>query len=131
MMHVELCTPTMMVLQRSIDKIVAQGTHGSFCILPRHTDFLAVLVPGIVMLTEQNHEKLFACDHGLLVKQQQQVWISVDRAIEGNDLETLKDDVRAQFETYSESEKTCHAAVANLEATFLRRFLTLQRESDA
>ena len=128
MMNVQLCTPTLLVLQKPIDKIVAQGAHGSFCVLPRHTDYLAVLVPGILMLTDQGQEQLFACDHGLLVKQQQQVWISVDRAIEGTDLASLKDDVRQRFESHSESEKTCQAAVANLEATFLRKFLELQRE---
>ena len=128
-MNLQLSVPTEVLLNQSVSKIIAEGAHGCFCVLPRHTDFLAALVPGIMIFTDLSGKEIFfANDHGLLVKRQQEVFISSRRAIEGSDLGTLRQTVHKQFELLEESDRACQSAIASLEANFLRRFLEMQRE---
>jgi len=129
-MNVKLSTPTVMMIHRDFKKIVAEGTQGNFCVLPRHTDYLSSLVPGVLILTDEDDRVFyFAIDHGLLVKRGTEVFISVRRAIQGSNLEQLQEAVRNRFLRLDESEKACQTAVASLEASFLRRFLEMQWEA--
>ena len=45
MMKLTLNTPNEIMLDLVGTKVTAEGTHGSFCLLPRHVDFLAALQP--------------------------------------------------------------------------------------
>jgi len=129
MMTVKLSIPTSIVLQQPVTKVIAEGTHGNFCVLPKHTDFLSPLIPGILMLTELDGETIyFANDHGLLVKQGDVVSISVRRALRGTTLETLKQTVHDRFLQLDENDRACQTAVASLEASFLRKFFEMQSE---
>ena len=129
MMTVKLSIPTSIVLQQPVTKVIAEGIHGNFCLLPKHTDYLSPLVPGILMLTELNGEIIyFANDHGLLVKQGDVVSISVRRALRGPTLETLKQTVHDRFLQLDENDRACQTAVASLEASFLRKFFEMQSE---
>lgn len=127
-MNLKLSVPTSVLMQQPIAKILADGAHGSFCILPRHIDCLAALVPGIIVLTDPAGQELFfANDHGLLVKRGEAVMISARRAIQGSDLGSLRKTVHEQFLQLDESDRVCHSAIASLEASFLRRFLEMQQ----
>ena len=128
MIHVELSTPTDMVADGMYSKILADGVHGNFCVLPRHTDHLALLVPGILILIDDAQTEIyFACDEGLLVKRGQDVFISVRRAIRGDDIDSLRRTVHARFVRLNEADRSSQTAIASLEANFLRRFLEMQR----
>lgn len=129
MMRLKLSIPTSIILDQSVTKVIAEGTHGSFCILPRHTDFLSSLVPGILILNpDQDDPIYFASDHGLLVKRGGDVLISVRRALQGEDLESLKEAVHNQFLQLDENDRACQTAVASLEANLLRKFFEMQKE---
>lgn len=129
-MNIQLSIPTSVLLRKSVEKIVADGRHGNFCVLPRHTDYIALLVPGILVLTDESEsEAFFANDHGLLLKRGNDVFISVRRAIPGDSLESLKHTVEDRFVRLDESDRACQTAVASLEANFLRRFLAIQKGS--
>ena len=129
MMNVRLSVPTAELLNQSFVKVTADGAHGNFCLLPRHTDYLAPLVPGILILTDNDGNELyFANDQGLLVKQGNDVLISTRRAVQGNSLETLRQTVHDRFLRLDENERACQTAVASLEANFLRKFLEMQKE---
>ena len=43
--------PTEVVVDEPVTKIVAEAVNGSFCLKPRHTDFLTSLVPGLLSFT--------------------------------------------------------------------------------
>ncbi len=128
-MNVKLSVPIAVLLNQPVSKVIAESGNGSFCILPRHTDYLTALVPGIMILTDaEGGEIYFANDHGLLVKRGSDVVISARRAIRGSDLGSLRQTVHDEFKKLSENDRTCQSAVAGLEANFLRKFLAMQKE---
>jgi len=127
--NLKLSVPTAVLFNQPVTKILADGVHGCFCILPRHTDFLTALAPGIMIFSDaRENEIFFANDHGLLVKQGPDVFISARRAVQGSDLGSLRQTVHEQFELLDESDRVCQSAIASLEANFLRQFLEMQRE---
>ena len=128
-MNLKLSVPTSVLFNQAVVKIIAESVNGSFCILPRHTDYLTALAPGIMIFTEaEGKEICFANDHGLLVKRGSDVVISARRAIQGSDLGSLRQTVHEEFEKLSENDRTCRSAIAGLEANFLRKFLEMQKE---
>jgi F-type H+-transporting ATPase subunit epsilon len=56
------------------------------------------------------------------------VLVSVRRALGGTDLGQLRAGVEREFLTLDKNEQSVRAAVAKMEAGFLRRFASLQRE---
>ena len=128
-MNLKLSVPTSVLFNQAVVKIIAEAVNGSFCILPRHTDYLTALAPGIMIFTDaEGQEICFANDHGLLVKRGSDVVISARRAIQGADLGSLRQTVYEEFEKLSENDRTCRSAIAGLEANFLRKFLEMQKE---
>lgn len=125
-MHLKLLTPAKVMIDQPVKKIIAEGTHGSFCLLPQHIDFLAVLVPGLLTyLDEVGHERFAAVGEGVLVKQGEQVLVSSPQATVGGELQQLKAMVREKYAQQDEGQRAAHAASAKLEASFLRSFMDL------
>jgi F-type H+-transporting ATPase subunit epsilon len=126
-MQFKVLLPTEVVVDEPVCKIVAEAANGSFCLKPRHTDFLSALVPGLLSFTTPDEvEHFLAVDEGLLVKFGLEVSISSRQAVRGQQLEDLEALVRDRFELLDERERTARSAVARLESDFLRRFLLLE-----
>ncbi len=129
-MHLKLLLPTEVLVDEPATKVIAEGQNGYFCLLPRHVDFVAALVPGILYYTtRQGHERLVAVDEGTLVKCGDNVLVSTFSAIPGTDLATLQAAVAQTFRTLDEEERRARTALARLEAGTMRRFLELEKES--
>lgn len=119
--------PTEVVVDEPVRKIVAEAANGSFCLKPRHTDFLTALVPGILSFTASDEtEHFLAVDEGVLVKHGGEVLVSTRQAVRGLRLEELERLVRERFEMLDDRERTARSAVAKLESDFVRRFLLLE-----
>jgi F-type H+-transporting ATPase subunit epsilon len=128
-MRLKLLIPTQVVVDEKVNKIVAEGEHGGFCLLPRHVDFLASLVPGLLVFEEETgREQFVAVDEGVLVKRGAQVLVSTRQAIRGGDLEQLRKVVHDEFATLDDRERAANSAAAKLEASFLREYLELIEE---
>ena len=125
-MTLKILLPERVVLRETVDAVVAEGANGSFGLLPRHIDFVAPLVPGILAYRRDEEEAFVAVDEGVLVKCGDEVLVSVRDAVVGPDLESLEETVRTQFEERREEEKTMHSALAKLEAEVVRRFTELR-----
>lgn len=123
----QLMTPERKVVDRSVDKLIAEAGNGSFCIKPRHIDFLAGLVPGIFSYFTGEEEHLLAVSNGILVKKGEKVTVSVRHAIEGESLEMLETVVRKQFRILAEKEKETQIAIEKIQADFIQRFVELQK----
>lgn len=129
-MKLKLLTPTKVIIDQPVKKIIAEGEHGHFCLLPQHIDFLAALVPGLLSFEdEEKNEQFVAVDEGVLVKRGDEVLVSTRQATPGTNLEQLRDKVREEFATLDEAERAAHAATAKLEASFLRSYLEFTEES--
>lgn len=125
-MRLKVLMPTEVLVDEVVSKVIAEADNGHFCVLPKHIDFLAAVVPGILSYTlPDQQERFLAIDEGLLVKQRGEVLVSTHRAIAGADLGQLRQTVKAEIETQDERQRLCHSAIASLEANFLRRFLEL------
>lgn len=120
-MRLNVFLPTEILVDAEATKINAEGTHGSFCLLPRHIDVVAALVPGLVMFIDQHgQEQLLAVDEGILVKCGDEVRIATGRAVRGTDLTQLQHVIEAEFEALDEHERIARSALARLEANLVR-----------
>ena len=125
-MRLRVLIPPRVMLDEEVTKVVAEAENGNFCLLPRHADFLAALVPGLLSYTRPDGQEVFlAVDEGLLVKEGAFVSVSTQQAIAGGDLSTLRRRVQEEFVMLSERQRVYQSAAASLEATFLRGFLEL------
>lgn len=122
-MMVKVVLPSGVLLEQEAVKVVAEAQNGSFCILPRHVDFLAALVPGILALTQPSGEETFlAVDEGILVKRGPEVLVSTWNAVRGM-LGELRQAVREQFHELGEEEQKARSALDHLEASLVRQIL--------
>jgi len=119
--------PEKVLLRRRVKKIIAEGQSGSFGLLPRHVDFVEVLVPGILAFvpTGESDEVFVAVDDGLLVKCGREVRVSVRNAVIGPELGELEQTVRDRFEQIDAREQTMRTALAKLESEVIRSFIDL------
>jgi F-type H+-transporting ATPase subunit epsilon len=125
-MRLKVLLPTKVLVNEEVAKVIAEAENGSFCLLPRHIDFVTALAPGLLSFeTEEGGEEFLAVDAGILVKYGAEVLVSIRNAVRGLDLERLQQTVDEQFRALDEREKMTLAAVARLEANFIRRFIDL------
>lgn len=123
-MNLVLLTPTETVIETEVTRVTAEAENGSFCLLPRHIDFVASLVPGLLsfMEPEEEAERYVAVDEGILVKCGDDVFVSVRRAAGGAELEALERTVAEEFRQIDEHERSARSALARMEAGAIRRF---------
>lgn len=127
-MKLKVLLPAEVLIEETVGKITAEAVNGSFCLLPRHIDFVTALVPGLVSYeTEDGEEVFLAVDEGVLVKCADDVTISTRNAVKGLALGKLKKTLKDRFEVIDEHEKVVRSAMARIEAGFVRGFLELQR----
>jgi F-type H+-transporting ATPase subunit epsilon len=116
---------------RGVSRIVATSAAGSFALLPRRLDCVAVLVPGIftyavgadgVAAATGAADVYLAVDEGVLVKTGDDVLVSVRRAIAGATLTELRAAVTREFLTLDADERAARAAMRQLESGFIGRF---------
>jgi F-type H+-transporting ATPase subunit epsilon len=127
-MRLTVLLPTEILVDEEVAKVVAEAQNGSFCLLPRHIDFVAALVPGLLSFVKSadGAEEFLAADEGLLVKCGPQVLVSTRQAVRGGELGLLRETVEKTFKVLTDQEKRTRTALANLEANFIRRFLKLE-----
>ena len=125
-MRLQVLLPSRVLVDEPVRKVVAEAENGWFCLLPRHADFVAALVPGILIFTSTGGaESLVAIDHGMLVKCSAEVLVSAWRGARGGDLESLREVVAHEFLELDDRERTARSALARLEAGVVRRFVEL------
>jgi F-type H+-transporting ATPase subunit epsilon len=126
-MNLKVLLPAEVLVQEEVAKVTAEAHNGSFCLLPRHVDFVAALVPGILSFeTAGGREAFVAVDEGILVKCGEEVMVSTRNAMRGPDLGQLRRTVEERFKVLDDREKTARSAMVKIEAGFVRRFLEIQ-----
>jgi F-type H+-transporting ATPase subunit epsilon len=126
-MNLKVLLPAEVLVQEDVAKVTAEAHNGSFCLLPKHVDFVAALVPGILSFeTAGGREAFVAVDEGILVKCGEEVMVSTRNAMRGPDLGQLRRTVEERFKVLDDREKTARSAMVKIEAGFVRRFLEIQ-----
>jgi F-type H+-transporting ATPase subunit epsilon len=127
-MNLKVLLPTEVLIEEDVGKVTAEAHNGFFCLLPKHVDFAAAIVPGILSFeTAGGREEFLAVDEGILVKCGQEVLVSTRNAMRGPDLGQLRRTVEERFKVLDDREKTARSAMVKIEAGFVRRFLEIQR----
>jgi F-type H+-transporting ATPase subunit epsilon len=122
-MVLKVILPSGLLVEQEAVKVVAEAQNGSFCLLPRHVDFVAALVPGILAYTTPDGEETFlAVDEGILVKRDAEVLVSTWNAVAGK-LGELRQAVRRQFRELDEGERRARRALDRLEASLVRQIV--------
>jgi F-type H+-transporting ATPase subunit epsilon len=125
-MKLKVFLPTEVLVDEEVSKVTAEAEDGSFSLLPRHVDFVAALVPGILYLYSGQGEEFLALDGGILVKCSGDVMVSTRKAVKGENLGELRQVVEREFRTLDDREKKTRSVLAKLEADFARRFIDLR-----
>jgi F-type H+-transporting ATPase subunit epsilon len=119
-MKLKVILPMRIFLDQEVTKVTAEAANGSFCLLPKHIDFVAALVAGIISFESEKGEEYLAVDEGVLVKRASEVRVSTRRAVRSKDLGELKQIVKQEFRTLDEREKKTRTILAKLEADFAK-----------
>jgi F-type H+-transporting ATPase subunit epsilon len=126
-MNLKVLLPTGVLIEEEVTKVIAEAHNGFFCLLPKHVDFAAAIVPGILSFeTAGGREEFLAVDQGILIKCGQEVLVSTRNAVRGPDLGQLRRTVEERFKVLDDREKTARSAMVKIEAGFVRRFLEIQ-----
>ncbi len=126
-LRLRVLSPTEVLVDEAVAKVIADAADGCFCLLPRHVDFVAALTPGILsFFTHDGAEHFVALDEGTLVKCAREVLVSTFDGVRGDDLERLQATLRERLLDLDEHERTARTALARLEAGTIRRFMALQ-----
>lgn len=128
-MKLKVLLPTKILVDQEVTKVTAEAKNGSFGILPRHVDFVTILIPGVFSFETEEGEEFLAVAEGVLVKRGAEVIVSVRNAVRGKNLGELQSAVKEQFRTLDEQEKKTRTVIAKFEADFARRFLELEGSS--
>lgn len=130
-MRLQVLLPEQILIDREIMKVTAEAENGSFTLLPRHVDFVAALVPGILnFVTRDLEEEFLAVDEGVLVKCGPQVQVSVRNAVVGGELGELKQMIEERYRKIDEHEKKSRDALYKLEADLVRRFMEIGKDDN-
>ncbi|MXS80670.1 F-type H+-transporting ATPase subunit epsilon [Nitrosomonas eutropha] len=127
-MHVNLHLPTRLLFGCEAKQVFAEAENGAFAMLPNHTDFVAALLPSVLVITDaEGVELFFGIDQGVLVKHGHQVDIAVRRAVQSEDLVNLNNIIQTTFIEVDENERVARTALSRLEAGIVRRFSDLRK----
>lgn len=131
-MRLRVLLPTEVLVDEPVTKIVAEAYNGFFCLLPRHVDFVAALVPGILSYAPaEGGEALVAVDQGVLVKCAGQVMVSACDGLRGTDARALQSALEQMSAHLSDEERIARTGLARLEAGTLRHLLELEEQRRA
>lgn len=125
-MRLHVVTPASVVVDTSADKVSTEAANGAFTLLPRHVDFVAALVPGLLAYVVDDVERLVAIDGGILVKHDRTVHVATGEAIPGDDATDLQRALSSGLDERSEGERRTRAAIAHLETDAIRRLMELE-----
>ncbi len=128
-MRFSVLLPDSILFETDATKIVAEATDGSFALLPRHLDWVAPIVPSLVLVTElDGRETVIGTDEGMLVKCGAEVCLATRRAVVGDDLGTMRQTIATRFRSVDEHEAAARSALARLESGIVRRFVELEEK---
>jgi F-type H+-transporting ATPase subunit epsilon len=126
-LRLRVLLPTEVLVDEDVVKVIAQAENGSFCLLPRHVDFVSALVPGLLSFEDASGREAFAAiDEGVLVKRGREVSVSTLNGVRGERLEQLQALVDERYLELDEHERKARSALARLEAGALRGVHNLQ-----
>lgn len=128
-MKLVVALPHRIAVQSRVFKVSAEGTHGTFTLLPHHLDYIVLLEPGILTYAPEDQvgdERYVAVDGGVLTKVGGDVRVATIAAVEGDRLEDLERTVVKSFRRLDERERTARAAMSRIESRVLHEMFEFE-----
>jgi F-type H+-transporting ATPase subunit epsilon len=126
-LNVKILLPSEVFFKGEAAKLTAEAVNGSFCLLPRHVDFVSAIVPGILVMEDtQGKTVFFAIDQGVLVKKGDEIFVSTRNAFTIPDLGKGREIVEEKFKVIDDREKASRSAAYRLEADMVRRLMEIK-----
>lgn len=128
-MRLVIALPNRIEVDASVMKVGAEGTHGTFTLLPHHLDYVVLLEPGILIYVvegEGENERYVAIDGGVLTKVGDEVLVSTGAAVAGDRLDELERTVVRSFRLLDQRERSTRAAMARIESHLLREIFEFE-----
>lgn len=87
MLHLSIITPDQTVFEGEVESVSLPTPNGEITVLPHHIPLLSILVPGSILLYQNNKEYLFAVSRGAIEVDGHSVRILTETADRAADLE--------------------------------------------
>ena len=129
-MHLQVCSPSEIVLDTNIEKFIFEGLEGEYSILPHHQDFVSVVKTGIVRYFCDSKNFYIACQQGTVIKKMNTLILSTPLAILGDDLNKLIQKIEDDFKQMEENRKEQNISMARLEIGLTRGLLDLVKKEE-
>lgn len=127
LMQVCVHLPGRLLYSGAARHVYAESEQGAFGLLPRHRDLVSTLRPSVLILRDaKGRELFFGIDQGVLVKHDERVDVMVQRAVQGDELDSLAVLVAEAFSELDEEERKARTALSRLEAGMVRRLTELR-----
>ncbi len=126
-MRLKILTPTTVFLDKEVQKVDFEALDGFFTLLPKHMDFVNALKPTIVQYQENGKTSYVACQKGVVVKKGDEVLLSTPLAIQNNDLEKLKNQIKVSFQQMEENRKEALLSLTRLELGLTKGLMQLNK----
>ena len=128
-MNLQVLLPEQILINEPVTRVLAEGINGWFCLLPRHLDMVAPLIPGMLIYHDlDKKEQFLAIDRGTLVKCGEQVYVSVQHGIKSTELSIVKQQVQEWFQDRKKHQEAVLSTMTRLEAGLVRQLLELERD---
>ncbi len=128
-MRLLITLPNRVQVDAEVEKVGAEGSHGSFTMLPRHLDHVVLLEPGILSYTRDGEEHFVAVDGGILVKVGDRVRVATTAAILGDRLDELERMIAATFRRRDERDRAARAALVRFESRVVHELFEFEEAS--
>lgn len=125
--NLTILLPHQVLLSATVSRLGGDAENGSFVVLPHHIDFATALVPSIMYYQQHGEKHYVAINEGILVKQEDTVWVSVLQGIQSDDLEQLDQIINEEFRDLDERQKQTQTALTRLEVSFMRGMMDIGR----
>jgi len=130
-MRLVVALPHRIEIDTAVDKVGAEGLHGTFTMLPHHLDYVVLLVSGILTYLPSggSDERYVAVKGGVLTKVGADVRVATIAAVQGERLEDLERTVVRSFRRLDERERDSRAAMTRIESHVLHEMFEFEEET--
>ncbi|MGB3975734.1 MAG: F0F1 ATP synthase subunit epsilon [bacterium] len=131
-MQLKILQPYRIVAEETdVVRIVAETREGSIGLLPQRLDFVASLVPGILVYQLADESEMYCLvDEGILMKTGAEVMVSVRNAVVGTQLDQLRAKMQLQFVRQDQREMNIRSLMDKVEIGLISRLAGFYHEKE-
>jgi F-type H+-transporting ATPase subunit epsilon len=124
-LKLEIITPEATAYSQDVDMVTLPAVEGQLGILPQHVPLMTQMVPGEIMVRQNNHDRFLAVGEGFVEVTADHVAILTDMAIAAENIDAAKAEEARQRAAARLREKLSAEEVAAVNASLARSLAQL------